>query len=64
MTTGTDDYCVIGANNSYSRYWAGTGTGVSGKIAAILVYKGALSTADRTSVTNWLGTRYGITIAP
>lgn len=64
MTTGVDDYFLIGTNNSYSRYWAGTGTGVSGKIAAILVYKGALSTADRTAVTNWLGTRYGITIAP
>lgn len=64
MTTGADDYFLIGANNAYSRYWSGTGGGAVGKIAAILVYKGALSTADRTSVTNWLGTRYGITIAP
>lgn len=64
LTTGADDYFIIGANNTYSRYWSGTGGGAVGKIAAILVYKGALSTADRTSVTNWLGARYGITIAP
>lgn len=41
--------------------WGGNSTG---KIAAILVYNTALTTAQRTSVTNYLGTRFGETIGP
>lgn len=64
VTTDVDDSFIIGNNHSYTRPWSGGGAAASGKIAALLLYKGALSVADRTSVTNWLGTRYGITIAP
>lgn len=42
--------------------WAGTGG--TCKLARVIVYNSALTTAQRTSVTNYLGTYYGETITP
>lgn len=39
------------------------GYGADGKIATILVYKGALDATDRAAVLAYLGDKYGITIA-
>jgi|GEM_PF-3453669 len=40
----------------------GGGQYLNGKIAEVIIYGSVLSLSDRTAVTNYLGTRYGITI--
>jgi hypothetical protein len=45
----------------------GTGVGglpLNGTLAAVLVFKGVLTLAERTRVLNYLGTKYGIAIGP
>lgn len=37
---------------------------LGGKIAEVVIYSGVLSTANRTTLLNYFGTRYGITIGP
>lgn len=61
IATGASDYCMLLNTVDTNMPWGGTTTG---KLACVLVYKGALSVADRTSVMNWLGTRYNKAIGP
>lgn len=56
--TASDQPLVIG-----SRLNSGVeGESFPGYIAEVIIYNTALSTADRTSVTSYLGTKYGITV--
>ena len=56
---------TTGAQQPPTAGWAGKGAGqLVGSIAAALVYSKVHTDAERKQVEQWLGTLYGITVAP
>ena len=67
-TTGnTQPSGTAGVNTSQSTFrigWDGDGSAFNGWISEIIVYGSALSSADIVTVSNYLGAKYDLTIAP
>ena len=61
--TGASD-AILGTRVKLGRHAVGANQGMNGEIAEVILYRGAVSAADRNKVDSYLALKYGLTLDP